>query len=146
MIIFTPVLENELKEKHTIPKYDGVKMSMEKFLNANFEEKGFKYEWNNGIVEAEVTLKFSEQILVDNIMKKYYQTESFCKGNSLLPEVECYLSKVHSVKKPDICYLTKDQIKNSFQKDIEQVPLFVIEIISPSNTVTEIEKKFKTTL
>ncbi|MCB1189598.1 MAG: Uma2 family endonuclease [Leptospiraceae bacterium] len=141
MIIFTPILESELKEKPSVPKYDGIKMRLEEFLVSEFDDPGYKYEWNNGLLEADNKLKFSEQILVDNIIRKYCQTDSFKKGNSLLPEVECYLSKVQSVKKPDICYLTKEQIKNSRQKSVDQVPSFVIEIISPSNTVSEIEKK-----
>ena len=141
MIIFTPILESESKEKLPLPKYDGIKMSLEDFLTTKVEDQGFKYEWNNGVLEAEYAMKFSEQILVDTIIRRFCTTNSFKEGNSLLPEVECYLKSIDSVKKPDICYLTKEQIKNSRQKSVDQVPSFLIEIISPSNSVIEIEKK-----
>ena len=42
MIIFTPILESESKEKLPLPKYDGIKMSLEDFLTTKVEDQGFK--------------------------------------------------------------------------------------------------------
>lgn len=140
MIVFTPILENESKEKYPVPKYDGIKMNLDEFMNSNFEDPGLKYEWNNGVLEAEEKLKFSEQNIVINLQRKFYKTLAF-KNGGLLTEVECYLSKINKLRIPDLCYLTKHQIENCKDPKINQVPSFVIEIISKSNSGTEIESK-----
>jgi hypothetical protein len=44
MIVFAPIYESEIKEKTIIPKYDGVKMSLEEFYNwVREKEPGIKY-------------------------------------------------------------------------------------------------------
>lgn len=78
MIIFTPVLESETKEKPKIPKYDGIKMSLEDFLATDFKDPGFKYEWKDGMVEAEDNVKFSEQRIVFNLQESFRKTECMC--------------------------------------------------------------------
>jgi Uma2 family endonuclease len=143
MIIFTPIFEDTPKDKPAIPKYDGLEMRLDEFLNSEIEDPGFKYEWNNGILEAEHSRKFNEQLLVDRILRKFSQTNVYKEGNSLLPEVECFLKPILSVKKPDVCYLTKDQIQNSTSKTVDQIPQFVIEILSPSNSGLEVERKIQ---
>ncbi len=144
MIIFTPISEKNIKEKQTIPKFDGVRMTIEEFQNWNPEiESGIKYEWNNGIVEAEEKMKFSEQKIVVQLQNQFSKTLAFQKGDSLLSEVECYLPKINKIRIPDICYLTKNQIENCKNPETSQVPLFVIEILSPSNSTFEVEQKIR---
>jgi len=99
MIIFTPIFEETVKEKPAIPKYDGLAMSLDEFLNSEIEDPGFKYEWNKGILEAEHTMKFHEQSIVDRILRKYSQTNVYKEGNSLLAEVECFLKPIRVCKK-----------------------------------------------
>ena len=142
MIVFAPIYESEIKEKPIIPKYDGVKMSLKDFHNWNREvEPGIKYEWNNGVLEATDKLKFNEQRMVDRLQGKFYQTTAFQNGDRLLVEVECYLPKINKIKIPDLCYLTKYQIDNCMDPSVNQVPKFVIEIISKTNSGIEIAKK-----
>ena len=143
MIVFTPIFESDLKEKPSIPKYDGIQMSLDEFLTSEFEDPGFKYEWNNGLREAEEKLKFSEQRIVLILQRTFNKTSAYQKGDGLPVEVECYLPKVQSVRKPDLCYLSSFQIQNCEDKAVNQVPSFIIEIISKTNTAFEVEKKNK---
>ena len=141
MIIFTPIFENKTKEQMPYPKYDGVKMSLDEFLNFKFEEPGIKYEWNNGVLDAEEKMKFSEQRIVSNLQRKFSKTSAYQKGDELLVEVECFFPKINKIRIPDLCYLTEYQIKNSEKTSTNQVPIFIIEIISKTNSGIEIERK-----
>ena len=144
MIIFTPVLEKDITMKQTIPKFDGIRMTYDEFQNWNPEiEEGIKYEWDNGVVEAEERVKFKEQKIVYQLQNQFLKTASFQNGDGLLSEVECFLSKINKVRIPDICFLTKNQIENCKNPSISQVPLFIIEIISPSNSSFEVEQKIR---
>jgi Uma2 family endonuclease len=117
-------------------------MSLLEFQNWEPDvEPGNKYEWNDGILEATDKLKFSEQKMIDRLQKKFYNTEAFKNGNSLLAEVECYLPKINKVRIPDLCYLDKYQIDNCMKIDTSQIPKFVIEFISKNNSGIEIAKK-----
>ncbi len=141
MKIFTPIIEIKEKEILPIPKYDGVKMSLEEFQNFEFEDPGYKYEWNNGITEAEILMKDTERFLIDNIIRKFILTNSFQNGNSILPEADVFLESLNKFRRPDACYFEKQQIRQP--KVFSSVPLFIIEIISPSNSSVEVENKIK---
>jgi hypothetical protein len=46
------VTAKQAKRKAPVkPRYDGKKLSLEKFMDFKAED-GFKYEWNNGFLEA----------------------------------------------------------------------------------------------
>jgi Uma2 family endonuclease len=142
MIIFAPILTDEKQKEVTIPKYDGVKMSLEEFQNWKPEEEsGIKYEWNDGTLEATDKLKFSELKMIDRLQNKFYQTDAFKNGDRLLAEVECYFPAINKIRIPDLCYLEKYQIDNCMKSDTSQIPKFVIEIISKNNSGIEIAKK-----
>lgn len=144
MIIFTPIFEKDISEKQTIPKFDGIRMTLDEFQNWNPEiEAGIKYEWNNGVVEAEEKMKFNEQKIVYKLQHHFLKTSAHKNGNSLFSEVECFLKQINKVRIPDICFLTKDQIQNCNNPETSQVPYFVIEIISPSNSSFEVEQKIR---
>ncbi|MCB1189664.1 MAG: Uma2 family endonuclease [Leptospiraceae bacterium] len=141
MILFTPVFETEKREPIRVPKYEGVKMGLEVFLNYKFEEFNFKYEWNNGVLEAEEKVKDSERYIIDNICRKFAKTKYYENGDSILPEADVHLKELGKYRRPDAVYFQKDQIRK--QKSFQTPPLFIIEIISPSNSSIEVEKKTK---
>jgi len=144
MIILTPILDFENKEKPIIPKYDGTRMTIEEFKIWDPEvEEGIKYEWNNGVIEAEDRMKFNELKIINQLNNKFFKTDSFTRGDRLISEIECYLSKINKVRIPDVCFLSKNQIQDCKNPHVSQIPLFVIEIISPSNSSFEVEDKIK---
>ena len=135
------VSESQIESFSPIPRFEGVEMNLQTYLNHKFKEPGYKYEWNNGILEASEKLKFSEQKIINNILNQFQKTGSFQKGDRLMIEVECYLSNINKVKIPDICLLRKYQIDHCDDKTIYQTPEFIIEIISKSNSGNEIASK-----
>jgi Uma2 family endonuclease len=141
MIVFAPIFENKPKEQIPFPKYDGIQMRFEDFQNFETEEPRFKYEWNDGILEAEERMKFNEQRIVFNLQRKFSETSTYQKGDALLAEVECFFKKINKIRIPDLCYLTSFQIKNSDKATTNQVPIFIIEIISKTNSGIDIERK-----
>ncbi len=142
MIVFTPIFESKPKEQFPFPKYDGIQMSLEDFLNSNFEESGFKYEWNNGVLEVEERLKPSEAVLYSNLHNKFIQNELLRDGYEMISEMECYLTSQKKVRIPDIGIFSKQEIRN-FKKGNSFFPVIAIEIISPSNQIEEMELKIK---
>lgn len=141
MIIFTPIIETNDREILPIPKYDGWKMSLEEFKNFSIDEPGFKYEWNNGVLESEILLKESERYIFDNIFRKFVLTKGFERGDSLLPEADVYLKELNKYRRPDASYFFKDQIRSL--DHLNSIPLFIIEVISPSNSSVDVENKMK---
>ncbi len=141
MILFVPKSESQIESFSPIPRFEGVEMNLQTYLNHKFKEPGYKYEWNNGILEASEKLKFSEQKIINNILNQFQKTGSFQIGDRLMIEVECYLSNINKVKIPDICLLRKYQIDHCDDKTIYQTPEFIIEIISKSNSGNEIARK-----
>lgn len=139
MIIFTPVFETTPKKEVQIPKFDGLKMNLEEFLNFNFEDSSFKYEWNNGTTEAVEKMKIKERIIYRNINRKFIQTSAFQKGYELIAEADCFFRKLNKLRRPDICIFSKEQIlKPDLSKD---APELIIEILSPNNSIIEEESK-----
>lgn len=141
MIIFSPVLTTETQEEPIIPKYNGTRMSLNDFINFEPEESGIKYEWDNGILEAEATLKKEERFILDNILRKFNQTSSYKEGGNILTEANIFLDKIQKLRKPDASFFTKEQMRK--QEALDIVPGFIIEIISPSNSSIEVEQKIK---
>lgn len=142
MIVFTPIFESNPKEQILCPKYDGVKMSLEEYYNSNFEESGFKYEWNDGVLEAEEKLKPSEAIIYSNLHTKFIEKNFLRDEFEMISEMECYLATRNKVRIPDIGIFSKQDIRN-YKKGNSFIPVLAIEIISPSNQMEEMELKIK---
>ncbi|MEM7181359.1 MAG: Uma2 family endonuclease, partial [Spirochaetota bacterium] len=140
-ILFTPIFTSEEPKPLPIPKYDGRKMDLQTFLNFEFEEVNYKYEWNDGVLEVEEKVKDSERYIIDNICRKFAKTEYYEGGGSILPEADVPLPKLQKYRRPDATYFTKEQIRDA--KSLNTPPQFVIELISPSNSSIEVEQKKK---
>jgi Uma2 family endonuclease len=101
---------------------------------------GFKYEWNEGIVEKTTAMKQNELYIVDNLQERLFQLH-LNKQGLLSQETEVWTSKV-KWRKPDIAFFTKEQIQLSAasqNNSHNNIPPFVIEVIStfdPINIVT----------
>ncbi len=122
------------------PKYDGLKMSLHDFLDWEREPDGWKYEWNNGIIEInEESMKSTERMMVFKIMRAFSKTNASQKDDALLPETDCVLLN-EQVRRPDLAYFTQVQMVESLQ-GFQPVPAFVIELISPNDKAYKLEQK-----
>ena len=139
MINFSPIVES--KTNPSLPKYDGVKMSLEQYLSHSFEEEAYKYEWNEGILESEEKMKIKEAILFRNLRNRFIK--NYPSGNyEILSEITCPLSTQKKVRIPDIGIFKYEDIKN-YTLGNSLVPILAIEIISPLNQAEELEQKIK---
>lgn len=104
----------------------GRKMSLASYMNWKPED-GFKYEWNDGILEKQQMIKPEEFPLVRNLKQALRQTQSFQTGGDFYTEFACRTTE-KQVRVPDISFYTADEINLAAQSRI--IPRFVVEIIS----------------
>ena len=114
-------------------------ISLEAFKKKYLVKMTYKYEWKNGQLEKEEYMKASERYIIDNIIRKHMETESFRQGNSIMGEADCYFSSLSTYRRPDAAYLTKDQIKNP--EEAAEAPALVVEVSSPSNADEQNKEK-----
>lgn len=107
-------------------------ISLEAFQRKYLDKTTFKYEWNNGQVEKEDYMKANERYIINNIVRKHMNTESFRDGNSIMGEADCYLSTIGTYRRPDAAYLSSAQI--NYPETAPEAPALVIEVSSPSNS------------
>jgi Uma2 family endonuclease len=142
MIIFTPILERNITNQQGIPKYDGNAMSLEEFQNWKQEEEGIKYEWNNGVVEADEKIRTDEIYIFRNITKAFQIQNNSKNPGYFISEVNLFLKDLNKIRRPDIAFFNEDEIKKS-KSDKYMIPRFIIEIVSDSNSANEIELKVR---
>ncbi len=114
------------------------RISIEKFLEKYRKGKnGYKYEWNNGILEKTMAMKQNELYISQNLIEFFYQLPPR-PGGLLSQEIETWTTDVQW-RKPDLAYFTQAQIRLG-KDNINNIPPFVIEVISqydPINTVND---------
>ncbi|MFQ3599195.1 MAG: Uma2 family endonuclease [Chloroherpetonaceae bacterium] len=123
------------------PKYNGKKMPLERFMDFKPED-GFKYEWNNGFLEArEKMIKPSELYILKNLLQAFQATSSFEEGDMLFTETVCPVSE-GKYRIPDISFLTKAQIDEA-REGKPPVASFLIELVSESDKVSYYDQKLE---
>jgi Uma2 family endonuclease len=102
-------------------------------------EDGYTYEWVNGQVEkTKRSMDYTQVFIVQNLMNHFISLLTSGKTTGLLStEVDTFFSESH--RRPDMCYLTNEQIRAA-KNGLPPVPLFVVEIIS-ENEKLSIQKK-----
>ena len=111
-----------------------------KFLSL---EDGFKYEWVNGIVEKTPrAMNQNQYYLLDNLEAFLYQLKSqYPITGKFNTEIDTFfLDKVH--RRPDSAYFTDAQRKLMAQS-INQIPKFVIEVVSSRDQINAVHKKMQ---
>ncbi len=145
MIVIVPFLQTEKKSDEDslstyIPKLDGKEMSFEDYLHFKSEEPTNKYEWNNCFLEAEETMKPQEMKIYRNLHSKFIKDSKLAETYEMITEVETHLMSQKKVRIPDIgIFLHKDI--QSYEVGKSFFPVVAIEIISPSNSIEEMETK-----
>jgi len=123
------------------PKYDGVLMSHSEYSRWKKPYYGgYKYEWNNGKLEATEKMKKEEVYIVQYLQATFSKTNYFAVGGILMPEVRCFFPAIDKERIPDLSYFSAEQIK-AMRKGQDVVPEFVIEIISKNDTINLLETK-----
>jgi Uma2 family endonuclease len=117
-------------------------MNMEQFINWDPKQRdGWKYEWVGGVVQAfERSIKPEEKALLDRLIRAFVKSNAYTAGGNLFTETDFVLPGEDRVRRPDLAFYTAEQIAQSATRR-EQVPSFIIEILSPHDDGMEIERK-----
>ena len=103
----------------------------------------FKYEWVNGLIEKTPrSMSQNLQHLYCNLSDFLTDLRFVSKANGrLLSQVDTFfLEKVHRI--PDIAYFSDEQCK-LMADSVNQVPKFVIEVISTNDQINRVHKKMR---
>lgn len=131
---FTPTMVVEKNQSVTWHDFE------KKYL---IREDNFKYEWVNGLIEKTPrSMDQKQQFIYDNLSD--FLTDLRIAGQAsgrLSAEVDTFfLEKTH--RRPDIAYFSDDQRKKMAQ-GINQVPKFVVEVISTKDQINLVHRKMQ---
>lgn len=106
-------------------------------------EDGFKYEWNDGELIKFVGMN-KKQIFIYEVLNQLFIEKGFWKTGTLICEYDVQLSGTPpgglQMRRPDIAYLTKEQIIATKQGE-DEIPEFAIEVISGNDKANKVEEK-----
>lgn len=122
----------------TKPKRAARLLTLEEFRKkyANRED-GFKYEFKNGeIIKSPGNMNPKQLYIVKNLNRRFSRTQAYAQGDELIAEVD-QLTAPARQRRPDLSYWTSDRIAAG----LESVSEFVIEIISPTDKLEDVEEK-----
>lgn len=100
---------------------------------------GFKYEWNDGLIEKTEAMRQEEFYIATNLTKFFFQFIEPRIGGTLIQEGETWTSKV-KWRKPDLAFYTSDQMVDIDRK-INVIPPFCIEIVSKNDDINDVLDK-----
>jgi Uma2 family endonuclease len=103
-------------------------------------EDGYTYEFVNGQVEkTKRSMDYTQVFITQNLMTHFISLLTSGKVKGMLSsEVDTFFSESH--RRPDMCYLTNEQIRLG-KIGIPPVPQFVVEIISNNDKMKRVEEK-----
>ncbi len=103
-------------------------------------EDGYTYELVNGQVEkTKRSMDYSQVFILDNLLNFFEQLKMEGKVTGRLAgEIDTFFSESH--RRPDICYLTNEQMRAS-RDGIPPVPSFIIEVISNNDKMKRVQEK-----
>ena len=117
------------------------KLSFETFLKKfNNRADGFKYEWNDGVVEKSPAMTTRELFIIDILFRLFVKTKAFELGGILTTEVEQWTLPFVKYRKPDLAYFTKEQIRAG-KAEKEPLSEFMVELISKNDQINEVNSK-----
>ena len=121
------IVETELPRRISLTTF------LEKYREGG---QGVKYEFNNGIIEKTDAMKKTELYILRNLEKAFRHTTAYAEDAMLSPEIETWTSKTQ-FRKPDMSFWTPQQVI----EEVESVPLFAIEVISPNDRINLVNNK-----
>ncbi len=115
-------------------------ISFETFLKKyNEKEDGYKYEWNNGIIEKTPSMKQDEFFILKFLNKFFYAQILPNTGGMLITEGDTWTSDTR-FRKPDMAYYNAEQEK-LIAAGKNAIPDFVIELISKNDVINKVHEK-----
>ncbi|MEM6318331.1 MAG: Uma2 family endonuclease [Bacteroidota bacterium] len=131
----------------TAPLGQAIEKKKRKITWETFQQKyltrevGYKYEWLNGTVEKTPHMNKEQLYILHNLQKffRHLLLEKKVTGD-LIAEADLFFKEHH--RRPDICWLTEEQIYNLAEEGTD-VPSFVIEVISKSDKIVKVEAKME---
>lgn len=99
---------------------------------------GFKYEWNDGEL-IKFTGMNKKQLYIYDLLLELFIDKGLKKRGTFVAEYDTMLTGIQ-MRRPDIAYLTKEQVQRT-KEGIDEIPEFVIEILSESDNVNKVEEK-----
>lgn len=99
---------------------------------------GFKYEWNDGEL-IKFTGMNKNQLYIYDILNLRFIQAAYYQSGTLVAEQDVLLSGIQ-LRRPDIAYFTREQIKNTKNGE-DEIPPFLIEIILGSDNINSVEEK-----
>ncbi len=123
------------------PKGKGISWEafQQKYLT---REDNYKYEWLNGKVEKTPVGMDKTQLYILNNLLNFFMSLKFNEkiGGQLIAEADLFFLDNH--RRPDICWLTDEQIRRLAENEYE-VPAFVIEVISSKDMMNKVAQKMQ---
>jgi Uma2 family endonuclease len=109
-----------------------------KYLN---REDGNKYEWVNREVVKSKHMDYTQFFIVNNLLEFFEHLKTLGKVSGILmPEGDMHFAGNH--RRPDLAFLTKKQLALTSYGE-NQVPLFVIEVISTKDQMNLVHEKME---
>ena len=108
------------------------------FMNWKPETR-YKYEWNKGKIEKTDNMKQLEFFIIKALSRLFITTKAYQNGGELMTEGDVLTSE-EQLRRPDMSFYTQSQIIE-MANGANQVPTFVIEIISPTDNQNKILEK-----
>ncbi len=102
------------------------------------QNDNYKYEWHDGEL-IKFTGMNKKQVYVYEYLIDLFYEKGCNKIGTLVAEYDVELSVIQ-MRRPDIAYLTKEQVKLTKQGE-DVVPEFVIEIISSNDQIIKVRNK-----
>ena len=114
-------------------------MTKEQFLQWNPDE-GVLYEYDNGFAVQTTGTKKNERYIIRNIQEAFRKTSAFAEDAYLYEKNDVWVTGSQK-RIPDMAFFTDAQIKESLNEDVEPIPSFVVELISPGDKSDKTETK-----
>ncbi|MEO1263102.1 MAG: Uma2 family endonuclease [Bacteroidota bacterium] len=105
-------------------------------------EDEFLYEWLDGEIEiSKRTMNYTQAFILKNLQVFLRELIGLSKANGeFIHEVDAFFGKNH--RRPDSSFFSNEQIAKMTRGE-NQVPLFIIEIISTNDQINLFSKKMK---
>jgi Uma2 family endonuclease len=134
--VATATVSTEIQKNKRAPRVLTLEQFRRRYSN---REDGYKYEFNNGIIEKSLSLMTVRQFhIVDNLIENFRETVAFKSGGRLASKIEQITSN-SQLRRPDLAYLTRSKI----QTEDESASEFVIKIISPTDNYLKVKKTLR---
>ncbi|MCU0347197.1 MAG: Uma2 family endonuclease [Saprospiraceae bacterium] len=134
-----PIPQTALPTNGNKPKHISWDNFEKRYLS---REDGYKYEWVRGLVIKSKNTMNQKQLYILANLRDFFNQLVFTGQieGYLEPEVDTFFIKGEAHRRPDLSFFTKRQ-QALAAHGLEQVPQFVIEVISSNDLLNDLEDK-----